>query len=213
MIAINSEIGPVKLEGQPNKCPFCHMTIIPNLRYGFHNDDILEVVCICPNQDCKKSFIGYYLNYGSFFLFGGQTTVGDVEGKEFKDIISAISEDFICIYNQAFAAEQYGLTEVCGVGYRKALEFLVKDYIISNNPLDKVTVERKQLGRCIAEYVDDSRVKSVAERAVWLGNDETHYVRKWDDKSIVDLKILIDLTVHWIEMESLTKNYDIEMCR
>lgn len=38
----------------------------------------------------------------------------------------------------------------------------------------------------------------------WLGNDETHYVRKWEDKDLKDLKKLISLTIHWIEMDALT---------
>lgn len=28
------------------------------------------------------------------------------------------------------------------------------------------------------------------ERAAWLGNDETHYVRKWPEKDVKDLKSL-----------------------
>jgi hypothetical protein len=31
----------------------------------------------------------------------------------------------------------------------------------------------------IEEYIDDSDLKEIAKRAIWLGNDETHIVRKW----------------------------------
>lgn len=68
-----------------------------------------------------------------------------------------------------------------------------------------------QLGNCIKSYVDDSRIKTVAQRAVWLGNDETHYIRKWEGKNLNDLKKLIELTVHWIEMERLTESFKEEM--
>jgi hypothetical protein len=37
-----------------------------------------------------------------------------------------------------------------------------------------------------------------------LGNDETHYVRKWEDKDLTDLKTVIELTLHWIEMAEMT---------
>jgi hypothetical protein len=47
------------------------------------------------------------------------------------------------------------------------------------------------------------RVKQVAASG-WLGNDETHYLRKWETKELTDLKKLIQLTVHWIQMERLT---------
>ena len=56
-----------------------------------------------------------------------------------------------------------------------------------------------------ADDVADERIKTVAKRAVWLGNDETHYVRKWNNKDVSNLKQLIDLTVRWIENEEETK--------
>lgn len=94
---------------------------------------------------------------------------------------------------------------ICGPGYRKSLEFLVKDYVIKSHQ-DKVEeIKRLPLGRCISDYVADEKVKQVAARAVWLGNDETHYLRKWEGKDLTDLKILINLTVHWIEMDELTQ--------
>lgn len=57
----------------------------------------------------------------------------------------------------------------------------------------------------IRDHVSDTKVKQVAARAVWLGNDETHYSRKWEDKDLKDLKMLIKLTLHWIEMDELTQ--------
>lgn len=211
MANIQSDSGQVKVNGNPNKCPFCHKTITPNFLFGHRNNNIMEVVLICPNQSCNKSFIGYYNNRGTYFDFNGNTTVGNLVGREFSEIIQSISENFIIIYNQAFSAEQQRLTEICGVGFRKALEFLIKDYIIKNRPDSKEIVEKKLLGACISEYVDDERIKTVSKRAVWLENDETHYIRKWEGKNLDDLKKLIDLTVHWIEMESLTKSFETEM--
>jgi hypothetical protein len=38
-----------------------------------------------------------------------------------------------------------------------------------------------------------------------LGNDETHYVRKWEEKDVSYLKDLIDICIHWIEAEIKTK--------
>jgi len=47
--------------------------------------------------------------------------------------------------------------------------------------------------------VNDASVQAVAERAAWLGNDESHYVRRWEDKDIKDLKMLVRLTVNAID--------------
>jgi hypothetical protein len=61
------------------------------------------------------------------------------------------------------------------------------------------------LGSCIETFVSDAKLKSVAKRATWLGNDETHYQRRWVDKDVTDLKTLINLALHWIEAEHLTE--------
>jgi hypothetical protein len=61
------------------------------------------------------------------------------------------------------------------------------------------------LGTCIEEYVKDANIKVVAKRATWLGNDETHYERRWKDKDLNDLKTMINLVQHWIQAEHLTK--------
>ena len=65
-------------------------------------------------------------------------------------------------------------------------------------------IKRMQLMPCIKEYVDNDNIKKVAERAAWLGNDETHYVRKWEEKDVQDLKGLIRLTIWWIEQTTET---------
>jgi hypothetical protein len=134
-----------------------------------------------------------------------------LNAKEFSKSIQEISSLFVKIYNEAYSAEQQNLKEICGVGYRKALEFLIKDYVILNNKDKEGKILKMHLGNCIKDLVTDNRVKSVAKRAVWLGNDETHYVRKWETKNLEDLKKLISLTVHWIEMEKLTESFETEM--
>jgi hypothetical protein len=129
-----------------------------------------------------------------------------------SETISKVSPDFCSIYDEAQKAEQYDLLLVAGPGYRKALEFLVKDYIIGQlkepDPeklaAEKTVVEKTPLGTCIKNYVKSDQIKEIAKRAAWLGNDEVHYVRKWEDKDLKDLKKLISLTLHWIEMETLT---------
>lgn len=121
-------------------------------------------------------------------------------------IIAAISEDYCAIYDEAQEAERNGLGLIAGPGYRKALEFLIKDYLftIHTDASEKEKIQKMLLGNCIATYVRNERIAQTAARAAWLGNDETHYVRKWENKDLEDLKRLIGLTVRWIEMEQMT---------
>src|SRR5262249_28275114 len=123
---------------------------------------------------------------------------------EFSSAITSLSSNFVSIFTEAHTAEQHGLTLICGAGYRKALEFLVKDYVIKKAPAETAAIKRMPLAACITKYIESPNVKQVARRAAWLGNDETHYERKWEQKDLSDLKKLIDVTIHWIEMDELT---------
>lgn len=203
--------GQIDLYDHPNECPFCHRAITPHFVSGHRSVVGVEVYMWCPDTSCQKSFVGYYKYNSGRYNYTGETTKGNIVNKVFSDTVGIISSSFTIIYNQAYFAEQNGLTEICGVGYRKALEFLIKDYSILNNPDEKENIEKRLLGTCIDQYVTDERIKTVAKRAVWLGNDETHYIRKWEGKNLDDLKKLIELTIHWIEMEALTKSFQDEM--
>ena len=87
------------------------------------------------------------------------------------------------------------------MGYRKALEFLIKDYAIHFNLAEAETIKEQALAQCIKTYIDNPKIKTLAERSAWLGNDEVHYVRKHPDFDINDLKRFIDTCVNYIEME------------
>jgi len=141
--------------------------------------------------------------YGNFLLHSCLPFVPSETA--FSEHIRTISPSFCAIVSEAKNAERQGWKLVAGPGYRKALEFLIKDYLCLLHPTDADNIKSTQLGPCINRYVANDSVKATAERAAWIGNDETHYVRKWDDKDLDDLKILIELTVHWIEMEMMTK--------
>ena len=64
---------------------------------------------------------------------------------------------------------------------------------------------------CIKKYINDHNIKECASRAAWIGNDETHYERKWVDKDAVDLDDIIKLTVAWMDYNLRTKKLLSEM--
>lgn len=202
-----------EIEIDEDICPICNSKISPIKFVQFKEDEIMYVFSKCPSKKCGKFFISEYVN--TDILSSGGYNVYTLNKSypknyittEFDEIINNISPNFIEIYNQAEKAEQGELTEICGVGYRKALEFLVKDYCIKNNPNLEEEIKAKLLGKVINQYIENENIKECVRRAVWIGNDETHYVRKWEDKEIKDLKRLIDLTINWILTEEKTKEY------
>jgi len=215
----NNKTNSVQIDHHSDECPVCHRGITPIFIYAYRDKEkwdkinSLEIVYRCPRIECQNLFISNFEALGSSctsFCFKNSVPFTR-KSRQFSKTISSISDSFCLIYNQAFSAEQYGLLEICGVGYRKSLEFLIKDYAIKNNPNKEEEIKKKFLSECISKYIKNENIRKVAERAVWLGNDETHYLRKWKSKDLNDLKKLIDLTVHWFEMEQLTKEITKEM--
>lgn len=190
------------IEAYSIECPYCHSIMTPVYHF-VHGRDLFAM---CSNSDCGHHFV---LTKNAVGQFKVALPNARPAHKSFSDIINDVSPSFIEIYNQAFCAEQLSLDQICGAGYRRALEFLIKDYLMSEmtDEGQKMRVKEKPLGDCIKNDVDNSRIRSVAERAAWLGNDETHYVRKWEDEDVSTLKQLINLAVHWIEDDVATKEF------
>jgi hypothetical protein len=209
--------GYTKIFEEPDTCPICDHKITAKFIIAFAGGEYgrrhLEVVYKCPNNKCAHLFIAYFHEYvprGGAFTYMGSRLPLKLDCTEFPETISEISKEFPIIYNQAFLAEHNGLDQICGAGYRRALEFLIKDYLISQDPENAEEIKKLWLGKAIAK-IASKNIRLCAERAVWLGNDETHYVRIWEDKDIQNLKDLISLTFMWIDSEHKTKKYAKEM--
>ena len=59
------------------------------------------------------------------------------------------------------------------------------------------------LGKVIEKYLTDfSKLQKLAKAATWLGNDETHYVRKHTDKDIRDMIAFIKSAAQFIAADN-----------
>jgi len=205
----------------PDECPICHRTIIPEIPYqGFVTQDLLEMYFRCPNPNCSRLFIALY-RFDPGISQGKPTQHFNYERSlpvEPKPIIvtadiSELSPSFVKIVAQAQSAEDQGLDEIAGPGFRKALEFLIKDFAISLTPDDEARneIRRVPLNTVITKYLSGEKLPVVSKRAAWLGNDETHYERRWVGKDLQDLKKLIAAVEHFIAMEKLVAALPSEM--
>jgi len=198
----------------PEQCPICHRHIAPEMvTHSVTPQQIAQVVYRCSSDKCQELFIAYYAidrKLVGFDIKYRDTKPKSVETISFPGEVVSLSPNFVEIYSQAKSAENNDLNQICGPGYRKSLEFLIKEYLISSGEHSEEEIKGKLLGKCI-ELIKDDRIRKCAERATWLGNDETHYVRRWEEKDISNLKELIELTVHWIAMELITQRYTNEM--
>lgn len=188
-------------------CPICNTKISPLYISGKSHLDKNTFSLYCECTSCGKPFIAYFSTLVNEGNSGKSNYVAkNIEylapifpyTKIFDDKISSLSPNFVEIYNQSLSAEVYKLNQIAGMGYRKALEFLVKDYCIYKNPNESENIFKMLLGNCINTYIDDIKIKNLTKVSAWLGNDETHYIRKFEDKDINDLKRFIDTTVYFI---------------
>lgn len=205
----------IEIDKHPDMCPICHNKIIPKQIVGFllNRYDEAQVIYKCPSEECHRCFIADYRQaigpHSTYYL--GYTSPWRFDKQEFRATIKEVSIGFCNIYNEALEAETKRLIQICGAGYRKALEFLIKDYLITAKKEPKETISKVTLGECINKHIQNEHIKKCASRAAWLGNDETHYYRKWEDKDLQDLKTLIQLTVNFIDSDLLASKYEKEM--
>ncbi|MFA6518097.1 MAG: hypothetical protein WCV93_00390 [Candidatus Shapirobacteria bacterium] len=203
----------------PDKCPTCHeggqpkFVLAHSLGAAWDYDEVIEAIFKCPINKCKRYYIGYYYKpsrTGDIFFLKETLAPQFWKPIYFSDEIKNISSRFERIYNQAAIAENFGLDEIAGGGYRKSLEFLVKDYLIYLKLKTKTQIAELKLSKAVA-LINDNRIQVCAKRAAWLGNDEIHFNRVWENKDIQNLKELIKLSTNLMESDVIAKKYEKEM--
>jgi hypothetical protein len=191
----------------PDKCPICHRHSEVQFVQAdaTEQDTRVQVVWRCAFAGCRSYFICYYGGLGEGKLLATKPIKPDTTS--FPESVTQISPTFVQVFVEAEEATQLGLAQIAGPGYRKAFEFLIKDYAKTLAPSQAATIESKFSGAVVNEFIRDARIQAVAKRCLWLGNDETHYLRKWSDHDVNDLITLIRLAANWIEIEYLSKSY------
>jgi len=176
-------------------CPICHKGISPIRQIAFTsiNSSNIEVVYRCPIKECDHLFISYYDNNSHYIKSEPQYPETPNIEKEILDI----SPKFYEIYKQALIAKTYQLNELVGMGLRKSLEILIKDFCIHENPNKDEEIKKMSLHNCIKDYCD-ANVRLCAHKSRILGNDETHYEKRYENTDVSDLEKLMKATLYWI---------------
>lgn len=221
---------------EPGYCPHCHRNISPiELWHQVYFNNLIESdhlmsVWKCPAKECLNIIVVEYdfsifeenkHALGSSKLISPQKFLnGSVKfenwPKFIKELMSGFSLEpmpsrFESIYNQALETENNGLNEIAGMGFRKALEHLVKDVAVLNlgeNPIEKdiQKIKNLQLSQVINEYFNNE-LKELLQKAAWLGNDQSHYFKLYEEFDIPELKEIIGLIVSDIDREFRKKRF------
>ena len=154
----------LQVEKYPDTCPICHTAIHPTfitaVTSGFNPTRLPQVVFGCRKLECHRLFIGIYDQSPGSSLQVLRGVIPLVpKDVEFSEAITELSPMFVQIYKQSVVAETFGLHQLHGIGLRKALEFLVKDFAKSQMPTEKDAIENTQPLQCINNYLDDQRIR------------------------------------------------------
>lgn len=206
--------NPLRCEYQASsECPVCHFplaAIILEAYFVRHigspdGDYDLNLLEFCPH--CHHVILETFHSVESYptdpctqFGQAYSSVPGSIKAEKFPKAVVELSPSFVEIYTQASHAESQKLDQICGVGYRKALEYLTKDYLCSTHSDDSETIKKEPLSAAIRR-IENPRIKVLAERSAWIGNDETHYVRKHIDVDVADMKRFIHALCFFIDSD------------
>lgn len=196
-------------------CPICDYALVPKLidgRFLLNENHLYSpdasyrvyITFLCPN--CRNLFtVQYTAGLRSNRTDLETFAISNIYPRHFHKInlpdeVSKLSPMFVKILGQSAEAEANDLDEIAGCGYRKAVEYLVKDYLCHKCPQEEDAIKSEQLGNSI-KRIKDHRIQILAQRAAWIGNDETHYVRKHESLDIDNMKQFISAMVQYIESE------------
>lgn len=181
------EITPRGLPvGIPEHCPVCNHDISLNCVFECHSKTGFVYVFLCPRNECQAVFFITW-NHGKFTVYPMSADMNKIASD-----VAEISPSFYETYKQASIAENSGLDMICGMGYRRAAEFLVKDYLVAFANLEKSKDDIYKMSFSSAiNKLPDRQLIDIAKASSWLGNDETHTFRKWTDYDVQNLKSFI----------------------
>lgn len=212
------------LKSKPQICPHCGKQV------GFYfitkidgpktsNSDKIVNLVIFQCVECSEIIIGRYFTNGNILYIDNYFSESPFypeqgfQKETFDDIINKMYPAFVKIYNQAKKAQHYDCIDIAGAGYRKAAEFLIRDFAIYKQPDKKESILNTSAARNVVKnFLNEyTYIKKAAEAALELGNDETHYTKIYQNRDIEDLKSFIRITcreiVAYVELERFEKEH------
>lgn len=190
----------------PDICPHCGTAIYPTIlssKYFLNKNNNKDVFVFYFCTKCKKASLSEYVEdtYEEQKYYRVATHPKSNLKVKHSEETSELSPEFVKIYDESYLAEQANLYEICGMGYRKAVEFLIKDFAIKIYPNDSNKIKKLPLSKCISDYINSERIKALALASAWIGNDETHYYKQHKDYNLDSMKAFINAMVNFIDSE------------
>lgn len=184
-------------------CPHCSQSVFSEMVsssfFEFQKDyNFVVITYKCPDPECSRIYISLYLSHNADKKLELLYIYPTKLPKILDPLLQEMSPRFIESYRQANIAENHNCFDLAGSGYRNAIEILIKDYAIIELKEDPTTVAKKKLHICIKEYLGDVDLTRCADVVRILGNDNTHYERKYEELDFNILKTYMDIFIQLI---------------
>ncbi|WP_117161326.1 DUF4145 domain-containing protein [Paraliobacillus sp. X-1268] len=195
---------------EPRQCMHCSNTGTQILLDCFETNgrhDNYQGIALFSCPLCGSTSV-HFMNYwgGEVDYLSSFETIPplEVEHLELSWTIQVKFPSFCKIYSQSEKAEMENLDQIAGMGYRKALEFLVTDYLIAY-PVEGVKSDwlkdpKTTLGNKISK-IPNQRIQKLAKAISFIGNDETHYTRQHPEHDINSIKAFVRVLISEIQNE------------
>ena len=195
-----------------NECPHCHYGIdLSNDSYRSYHDIAnneqseftIFAIHLCPH--CLKGFVvEHKMKIDTNENFSKIKEISHIQypvtPKSFAvdNRVKRISKRFCDIYKQSLQAKECRLSEIYGMGLRKSMECLVKDYAVYTSQDTEEKISRKNLAECISCYIQDSDIQTLATSCRKIGNNETHWKNENDISDIRLMEQVMECIITYI---------------
>lgn len=191
----------------PVECPHCGAYATPQIvaQSNLSYCDMKIWLFIFHNDCCdKQSFALYKKQSGTGEFLGILPAIHKIP--QLPKSLKKISSRFVELYQQSFDAEQNSYFELAGSGYRNAIEVLIKDFAIQELKVSEKNVCKKTLSQAIEAYLPNINASISADVMRVLGNDYTHYERKYENVDFQILKRYLQIFINSIDCEYLIRH-------
>ncbi|WP_434520360.1 hypothetical protein ACLHK8_01370 [Pediococcus sp. M21F004] len=195
----------------PGLCPFCSVGNNPTFRLeckqtytdGKH---VAMIACTCPS--CGGwSYVLIKKESSNSSSWKLLSSYPQNSKHKFDKLIKDVSPKFIELYNSASNAEQNGFFDLAGMGYRGALEVLIKDWALAySDPHEsKEKIARYKLNDAIAHFFkNDVAAFNSSDVVREFGNDFTHWNRPDDfdaRQNLDEVKIYLNILINSVYLQ------------
>lgn len=200
----------------PSVCPWCKVSFNPIIRKidNFNESGELTFVVRYHCGYCLKKSIAVLTSKAGETILRQRVIYPAAKGTDFPDELSEVSPRFIQLYHSAERSETAGDLDLAGMGYRAAMEILLKDSALKNSEDSKNSIAKLKIGQAIEKYFGTNPFGLVSADVVRLtANDFVHWDRpdNFDGrKSLDEIKAYLEIFIATVKVQQMVNHPPVE---